>query len=450
MNSQDNLTLGARRIDPIQHDNLLINFTTEFRRIWDSNDSSAKPASFWRPTPTPDLLPGYFPLGDVIAAGHENINEKRMVMVVCEGEISNNETNNGPALRAPIDFELVWSDSGSTAKAGCTIWRPIPPSGYVALGQLCSNGRDMPLASDIRCVRADLVIPSYIGDPIWNDKGSRARLAFSAWNCFPPTAMAGEINCIPGTFIGVSTYNKPETHINAYSLRVPIPLAIKPPPALPELSGYDQPSLLEPSRITQTAKLPWFVIRDPNLSPIEQLRTSPFYFLERADQYMLVGYGKNASSANQTFRWTAHRPQSMANQDVFTRISSIVIDGQWPNAMPSPFSARLDKNFAFVDSSNGWGKPENVQVATIVASHKTVAAYELHSTYRLLRENRSQVPCELYYVDGNSLHLTEYPREQGAEVATHPAPVNETRNDEGPNAAAVEVNILPASDTSQQ
>lgn len=422
MNTQDSAPLAARRIEPIKHDNLLINFTTEFRRIWDSSGSNAKPAAFWRPSPAPDLLPGYFPLGDVVACGHDNINEKRMVMVVCEGELSSGETSNGPALSAPVDFEQVWSDAGSGARTDCRIWRPIPPSGYVALGQLCSNGRDKPLPSDVRCVRADLVIPSYISDLIWNDKGSGARQPFSAWGIFPPTAMAGEINCAPGTFIGVDTYNKPETHITAYSLRMPIPLEIKSPPMAPELSGDKQPPLFEPARVTQTAKLPWFVIKDPELRALEQLRTSPFYFLERTDQYVLVGYGKNESAESQTFRWTARRPQTMANQDVFTRISSIVIDGQWPSETPSLFSARLSKSFALVDSSNGWGGPAHVQVATIVAKHKTVAAYEVQSTFRLLRENRTQVPCELYYIDGNSLHMTDYPPEQVPEAITPSVP----------------------------
>lgn len=421
MNSQNDTPLPARRIEPIKHDNLLINFTTEFRRIWDTSGSNAKPAAFWRPSPAPDLLPGYFPLGDVLAAGHDNINEKRMVMVVCEVELPSGETSNGPALRAPVDFEQVWSDAGSGARNDCRIWRPIPPSGYVALGQLCSNGRDKPLPSDVRCVRADLVIPSYISDLIWNDKGSGAREAFSAWGIFPPTAIAGEINCVPGTFIGVASHDKPQTHITAYSLRMPIPLEIKSPPAAPQ-PKKKHPPLFEPARLTQTAKLPWFIIKDSKLTPLEQLRTSPFYFLERTDQYVLVGYGTNESAESQTFRWRARRPQSWANQDVFTRITSIVIDGQWPDGTPSLFSARLSNSFALVDSANGWGGPAHVQVAAIVAKHKTVAAYEVQSIFRLLREDRTQVPCELYFIDGDSLHLIEYSPEPEPEVVPPSVP----------------------------
>jgi hypothetical protein len=438
MTTQDTLPLAARPTDPMKHDNLLINFTMDFRRIWDTSGTNTTPAAFWRPTPAPDLLPGYFPLGDVIASGFDNINEIRMVPVVSEGESSNGQE---PALQAPIDFEQVWSDARPGATATRSIWRPIAPSGYVALGQLCSNGQDKPLTSDIRCVRKDLAIRSFIDDLIWNDKGSRATQYFSAYNFYPPVAMPGEINCLPGTFIGVGTHARPAAHINAYSLRIPIPLEIKSPPQVPVLSDQ-QPMLFEPGKVTQIAKLPWFVVRDPNLTPLKQLRTSPFYFLERTDQYVLVGYGKNESAVSQTFRWTARRPQRSGHLGVFARISSIVIHIQWPIGIPTLFSARLNKSFAHAES-DGWAGPADVEVACIIGKNKAVAAYELQSTYSLWRENRTQVPCELYYIDGNSLHLTEYPLEPASEG--NPLSESETPETVDNTASGDDMSIPPAS-----
>ena len=67
-----------------------------------------------------------------------------------------------------------------------------------------------------------------------------------------------------------------------------------------------------------------------------------------------------------------------------------------------------------------------MEVAVVVAKNKAVAAYELQSTFRLLRENRTQVPCELYYIDGNSLHLAEYPPEQEPDVITPSVPVTDS------------------------
>lgn len=111
MTIHDQAAAPSRQIEPIRHDNLLIHFTTEFHRIWDSTGSRAKPAAFWRPTPAPDVLPGYFPLGDVFVAGHDNINGSTVVAVVCEGGAPSADPARGPALRRPEDFELIWKDS---------------------------------------------------------------------------------------------------------------------------------------------------------------------------------------------------------------------------------------------------------------------------------------------------------------------------------------------------
>ena len=123
------------------------------------------------------------------------------------------------------------------ARSDASIWRPIPPDGYVALGMVCSNGREKPSLNTVRCVRADLVIASPVGDVIWNDKGSGAKQNFSAWSIHPPTAAAGEIYFAPGTFVGAASFSKPATHVAAYSLRMQIPLQTNPAPEAPVLIG---------------------------------------------------------------------------------------------------------------------------------------------------------------------------------------------------------------------
>jgi len=182
--------------------NLLINFTTEFHRIWDTRGSkSKKPGAFWRPTPPPDVLPGFFPLGDVAVSGNDNVNGKRVVAVVCEGDPQSEGATKGKALSRPDDYEQVWKDSGSGSRTDGSIWRPIPPDGYVALGLVCSNNHEKPSLNAVRCVRADLVIASGVGDVIWDDRGSGAEQNFSAWSTDPPAAAAGEIYFAPGTFV---------------------------------------------------------------------------------------------------------------------------------------------------------------------------------------------------------------------------------------------------------
>jgi hypothetical protein len=69
------------------------------------------------------MLPGYFPLGDVVVGSHDNINAKHIVAVVSERET---DPTKARALSAPLDFEQVWKDTGSGAKTNCTVWRPLP------------------------------------------------------------------------------------------------------------------------------------------------------------------------------------------------------------------------------------------------------------------------------------------------------------------------------------
>lgn len=144
MTFEDNIAALPRQMEPIIQDSLLINFTTEFNRVWSSNGSKAKPATFWRPAPAPDALPGYFPLGDMLIPGDANINGEVVAAVVCERDLKGVENARGKALARPIDFELVWKETGAPNVARLSIWRPLAPVGYVALGQVCTTDHCKP------------------------------------------------------------------------------------------------------------------------------------------------------------------------------------------------------------------------------------------------------------------------------------------------------------------
>lgn len=420
---------AARPLASIQVDNLLINFTTQFNRIWDSAGSGSKKGSFWRPSPSADLLPGYFPLGDVVSPGFENINESNIVAVVCEGVPENGDTSKGKALGVPIDFEQVWKDSGSGAKADITIWRPIPPDGYVALGMVCSNGRDKPLRNTVRCVRADLVIASPANRMIWDDRGSGAKKNFSAWSTSPPSAPAGEICFSPGTFVGINNHTRPTGDI-AYSLRMKIAMRTRSSIVAPVLTGYEPPAADEATTVTKIAYLPWFTVIDPDLNAVEQLRTSAFYRLERSDQYEFLGYGHNTGAISKTFQWSASKVQSAEMLSEFTGITSIRTETEWPLihlahvstvnhlwTASIQFSARLEKSFTHTEkSSDGWSRVTPVEVVAIAPKRKLIVVYRLKSVYRLFREDGTQVASPINYCDLDSLYVAEFPPEQGDNI----------------------------------
>jgi hypothetical protein len=410
MTTTDNAQLPARQIEPIRLDNLLINFTTEFLRMWDTEGSRAKPAAFWRPTPAPDLLPGYFPLGDVVAPALGDINGKKVVAVVCESATPSIDPAKGKALCRPNDFELIWRDSGSGSKRDGAIWRPVPPDGYVALGSVCSNSHEKPSLNSIRCVRADLVTASSNSDPLWNDKGSGARQSISVWSAVPPAAASGEIHLAPGTFAGFNGYTKP-ANFPVHSLRLQIPLQINPRPAAPVLCGEAPTALSATQQPTYTASLPWFTVKDPLLAPLAQLRNSPVYKLERTDQYVLIGHAHNTESTSQTFRWTAHREQRTDSLRAFTHSTSIAFGAQWQTNVRAPFlfSARLGHDFTQCEIySNEWLNTAAIEVVAVVDGNRSVAAYLIQSDYRLLRTDGTPVANSFSYTDGSSLHISQY------------------------------------------
>jgi hypothetical protein len=410
-------------MESIKVENLLINFTTEFLRIWDNKGSRSKPGGFWRPSPAPDSLPGFFPLGDLAVSGHDNINNRRVVAVVCEGEPPSAGANQGKALSKPDDFEQVWKDTGSGAKTDCSIWRPVPPEGYVALGLVCADGLDKPSVNSVRCVRADLVVAASIDTMIWSDKGSRAKQDFSVWSVLPPVAAAGEIHFAPGTFVGVNSYTKPATHAAAHALRMRISLKAEPSPVPPSLTGYEPPTSSQSATVTQTARLPWFAIKDPNLSAFEQFRTSPYYLLHRKEKYVLIGHGHNTSSSGKTFKWTDEAPTA-ESLETFSRLTSVEVGVEWSSRLPEfsislpptfsvEFSAKLGNSFSPVGTQNSrLIGPLATHVVTIVAKKRVVAVYRTQFDYQLLRSNGTQVASEGSYSDYDKLHLSEYPPEQ--------------------------------------
>lgn len=397
-------------MESIRYSNLLINFTTEFSPLWDDRGAgSESPVKFWRPIPSSDFLNGFYPLGDLAVASYDNINKQRIVAVVSELSVVGMQM----ALCAPVEYELVWKDSGSNAHSDGAIWRPIPPQGYVALGLVCGIGHDKPSRDAIRCVRADLVIASYISDLIWNDRGSGALNDFSAWDIAPPGAASGEAYFSAGTFVGADSYTQPSTHVAAYSLRMQIQQTVSNAPPAPALPGYLQPSPFEKAHLTHICEIAWFAVKDPNLRPIEQLRESPTYRLERSDRYVLVGFGLNETSVNQTFKWTATRGENGTNSTTLTNTTAIEVGGEWQFSLwgsSIKFSAKLSKSLTHTEtSSNGWTTSTSLEIVAAVPANKAVAVYLIQSDYRLLRKNGTQVASDVSYTDGDSVYWSEYP-----------------------------------------
>jgi len=385
---------------PLKFKDLLINFTTEFDLLWSAKDSGAvSAATFWRPNTTADALNSFSSLGDVVVGDYRTINNRKFVAVVSEAN-----GVNGTALRAPVDFNLVWKNSGKKVRSECSVWKPVPPEGYVAMGMVCCIGYDKPTLNAIRCVRADLVVDAYIGNPIWSDKGSGSRMDFSAWDIHTPDVQPGEAYIATGTFYGADRWTRPSFGARPYALRMELALqeSILPAPPAPL-------ALEEAQASSQVCELPWFAVKDSNLTPLEQLHQSPIYRLERSDRYLPVGVGHNTTAQGKTFNWTARKGEAGDNSVDFTAVTGIEFAYEWsPITRPVIFSAHMNKSFTHTtQSAKGWGTSTSLEVAAYVPASQTIAAYVVRSDYKLYRQDGSQLAATVSYTNGDTVYFSE-------------------------------------------
>lgn len=93
-----------------------------------------------------------------------------------------------------IDFRRVWTDAGALSKnQGVSVWRPVPPPGYVIMGDCFMQGLDPP--SSVHVVKGimesdssqqPIVLPPLSLSILWHDGNPKVDLRASFWKPDPP------------------------------------------------------------------------------------------------------------------------------------------------------------------------------------------------------------------------------------------------------------------------
>lgn len=389
---------------------LEIGFTSSFGYLWDDKKSRADTdASMWRP----QAQDHFYPLGDFAQRGYDDPSGNAVVAVV--------RGTRDDTLRPPTGFTKLW-DSHFGILFGLDVgsfWRPIPPDGYVALGLVCSPSLDDPPSTDVvRCVRKDLVVSAFAGDVAWSTAGSGGfppLPAFSTWSVQAQTAPAGHAYFAPGTFIGTNSTTPPGADPNAYSLQLNVS-PIDPPTPTPERpklhDTVTRPNDYSQDEVCYSVTLPWFAVKDPNLSPVQQLAQSPSYRIDRIDRYKLIGYYYNDTSTEegQTFSWSAGT--SVEESSSFATTTGIEFGGEWggPNAT-FKFSVKLSLSFTYTTTTTkGWSQAEETSIEVKVPPETAVAAFIISSTYSLYHQDGSPVAIDVPYDGGkDTVYWTQFP-----------------------------------------
>ncbi|HMV67046.1 MAG TPA: Vps62-related protein [Myxococcota bacterium] len=111
--------------------------------------------------------------------------------VACEGDLPAGtralalKAIDPSALAAPLRFERVWSTLKTSSSDRGSLWRPVMPAGYTALGHVASDHESNPPdLSSVRGVRSDLV-GSTLPVWLWNDKKTSAADDGTVWQVCP-------------------------------------------------------------------------------------------------------------------------------------------------------------------------------------------------------------------------------------------------------------------------
>jgi len=139
------------------HDGIL-HEEVELRKIWDDHGTHAvSDFSCWNP-----ILPNEeFVLLSSIPMGSYKKPNKGFVFTSTDKD----------AFKDPIDFRFIWNDKGTDANEPFSIWKPICPDSYKALGVLCQDSRRRPQLSVIKCVH-DIYVRSCLNEWVWDDENT--------------------------------------------------------------------------------------------------------------------------------------------------------------------------------------------------------------------------------------------------------------------------------------
>ncbi|KAI9641808.1 hypothetical protein NHQ30_009668 [Ciborinia camelliae] len=163
---------------------LRVTLTSELQWAWDNNKyGSNRSCCFWNPKPQGNM----YPLGSV-CVGKRNYSDTNWRAVLLVGN-NPNATGLLPAVARPVDYEgPIWSEPLARIFGIHTIsvWRPIAPPGYVAMGDVAVNSLNKPSTNMIWCLRGDLTrLGAYNGSDLWDDKGSGRPTDVSIWSIIP-------------------------------------------------------------------------------------------------------------------------------------------------------------------------------------------------------------------------------------------------------------------------
>jgi hypothetical protein len=386
---------------------LLITYVDSFELRWGPQDIGY----FWHPI-APD---GFHALGSLGDDQIEHPNGRCAAIVVQQEDGSD-------ALAYPEYYDLVdyidplppyIINDGS-------IWQPIPPSGYKAMGTVITSGNNIPSIDDVVCVREDLTIPASAGDPL------AAMLTpgntWSSWEIVPPEVGPHDYCYLhTGTFIAWEDYELPPPSHDAMNiLKVDLPLLAEAPSQnyIPQLDSYNEPAEETFPTLAKVMLAPCTIVSDllygDNIG--WRIANSPFYRLERQVYYKLLYHNYNQTSELQTNSVTIISGVTIEESQTFSEETSVSITAE-AGVSFQIFEASISGTFSTTfgyETQTSISELEEIEIASSIntAPGKAAALWQKYNRFVLKRHNGTSLePVAMWEFGIDSYTTDEYPDE---------------------------------------
>ena len=387
----------------LETDELLITYAQTFHAPWYCL-SDQPPVAFAYPVVTD----GFRSLGSLCYEGSYNPDGVHGVMVVKAKPGSN-------ALAAPVDYTDWWG--ADPRWDNCSFWRPIPPTGYRAMGVVQWAGYNKPLLDAVTCVREDLTIMGEAGDFIAELINGLYYHYF--WKIEPPVSGPHENAYFStGTFVSANAYSAPSIDPVMNVLNVQLPMLTEAPyqQYVPKLTGYDPPPGETVPVLAREMLVPCTMLNDPQYSSDQMWRitNSPFYRLERQVFYKRLYHNHNQTSVLQHNSYTRRSGVTTQESNEFWSETGISISAE-AGINISVFSAGVSTN---VSKSLGYSRmtsiseleEEEYESGIDVLPGKAVAIWQRYNRFVLKRHNGTSLESVKMWEFGiNSFITDEYP-----------------------------------------
>lgn len=387
---------------------LTLTFTDTFQLRWNDQGSGADhDGAFYHP----NAPAGFSPLGGLGVSGYNNPDHQTWALCVKA------TVENSGAVARPTGYSWIWGDGGSGADRDGSCWRPNPPAGYVALGDVFVSNYDPPAVEDVWCVRADLVWDGIIADWIWDDSGSGADADFSAWTINPMAVYISDTKILiaPNTYYGHASHDRPNVAVKVLCLEPPTESGAQPP--LPRLDSFAKPPEQSELVRDRCVTVPFTGVTDDQYGVDWKVANSPFYVLERWVNFQLELYDNNQQAQPHTIESEVTVGVTETSSETFSHEVGISISYETGVSfgVGAKVKGTLSYKFGYSSSTSVAAfRQKTIKMQLVTPGQHAAALWAPRTQFQLVRADMSKVADPLVLEDNAvAFYEREYPAPPG-------------------------------------